>query len=70
MQPDKPESSLRFKERFGLKRFYVPTDGTHTQATGAACYARLAVEGLKAQGIPHGVSVIQTICTSEPVIGK
>ncbi|MBQ8673846.1 MAG: rhamnogalacturonan acetylesterase [Bacteroides sp.] len=34
-----------------IKCIYVPTDGTHTQATGAACYARLAVEGLKAQGI-------------------
>lgn len=34
-----------------IKCIYVPTDGTHTQATGAACYARLAVEGLQAQGI-------------------
>ena len=33
------------------KCIYVPTDGTHTQATGAAEYARLAVQGLKAQGI-------------------
>ncbi|MBR5820129.1 MAG: rhamnogalacturonan acetylesterase [Alistipes sp.] len=34
-----------------IKCIYVPTDGTHTQATGAACYARLAVEGLIDQGI-------------------
>lgn len=34
-----------------IRCIYVPTDGTHTQATGAACYARLAVEGLQAQGI-------------------
>lgn len=34
-----------------IRCIYVPTDGTHTQATGAAIYAKLAVEGLKAQGI-------------------
>ena len=33
------------------KCIYVPTDGTHTQATGAAEYARLAVKELKRQGI-------------------
>ena len=33
------------------KCIYVPTDGTHTQATGAAEYARLTVKELKRQGI-------------------
>lgn len=33
-------------EQKTVKCIYVPTDGTHTQATGAAYYAALAVEGL------------------------
>lgn len=44
-----------FSEQLGAERttrcIYVPTDGTHTQATGAACYAQLAVAALKEQGI-------------------
>lgn len=52
---DMTASTREFAERLGAEQttrcIYVPTDGTHTQATGAACYARLAVEGLKAQGI-------------------
>lgn len=34
-----------------IRCIYVPTDGTHTQATGAAVYAELAAEGLKDMGI-------------------
>ena len=34
-----------------IKCLYVPTDGTHTQATGAACFAHLAVEDMKRQNI-------------------
>lgn len=44
-----------FAEQLGetttVKCIYVPTDGTHTQATGAACYAQLAAQELKQQGI-------------------
>lgn len=44
-----------FAEQLGqeatTKQIYVPTDGTHTQATGAACYARIAADGLKRLGI-------------------
>lgn len=52
---DMTAMTKEYAEKLGaeqtIKCIYVPTDGTHTQATGAACYARLAVEGLKAQGI-------------------
>lgn len=45
----------KFSEELGAeattKQIYVPTDGTHTQATGAAYYARLTVQELKRQGI-------------------
>lgn len=45
----------QFTESLGkeatIKQIYVPTDGTHTQATGAALYAQLAVTGMKRQGI-------------------
>lgn len=45
----------RFAEQLGetttVKCIYVPTDGTHTQATGAACYAQLTAQELKRQGI-------------------
>ncbi|NDW13633.1 hypothetical protein D0T50_12135 [Bacteroides sp. 214] len=34
-----------------IKQIYVPTDGTHTQATGAAIYAKLVADDLKRQGI-------------------
>lgn len=34
-----------------IRQIYVPTDGTHTQATGAACYAGIAAGELKRQGI-------------------
>ena len=41
----------RFAETLGaektIKCIYVPTDGTHTQATGAACYAQLVAERLQ-----------------------
>lgn len=44
-----------FVEKLGaentIRQIYVPTDGTHTQATGAACYAKLVVEDLKRQGM-------------------
>lgn len=44
-----------FAEQLGeettIKCIYVPTDGTHTQATGAACYAGLVAQELKQQGI-------------------
>jgi len=44
-----------FAEQLGeettIKCIYVPTDGTHTQATGAACYAALVAQELKQQGI-------------------
>lgn len=44
-----------FAEQLGetttVKCIYVPTDGTHTQATGAACFAQLTVQELKRQGI-------------------
>lgn len=33
------------------RQLYVPTDGTHTQATGAFCFARLVAEELKRQDI-------------------
>lgn len=34
-----------------IQQIYVPTDGTHTQATGAACYARIVAHDLVHQGI-------------------
>lgn len=34
-----------------IKKIYVPTDGTHTQATGAAIYASIAAKALSDQGI-------------------
>lgn len=44
-----------FVERLGaektIKCIYVPTDGTHTQATGAACYAQLVARELQHLGI-------------------
>lgn len=44
-----------FVEHWGpdatVRKVYVPTDGTHTQATGAACYARIAAAELKRMGI-------------------
>ncbi|WP_300726314.1 rhamnogalacturonan acetylesterase [uncultured Bacteroides sp.] len=44
-----------FSEQLGkevtTKEIYVPTDGTHTTATGAANYAKLAAKGLKERGI-------------------
>ena len=44
-----------FTEQLGeettIKCIYVPTDGTHTQATGATCYAALVAQELKQQGI-------------------
>ncbi len=44
-----------FVEKLGeditTHQLYVPTDGTHTQATGAACFAKLVAEDLKKQGI-------------------
>lgn len=52
---DMTASTKAFAEALGaeqtIKCIYVPTDGTHTQATGAAYYARLAVDGLREQGI-------------------
>ncbi len=52
---DMTASTKQFVEQLGaeqtIKCIYVPTDGTHTQATGAACYARLAATGLREQGI-------------------
>lgn len=33
------------------QQIYVPTDGLHTQATGAACYARIVAHDLVHQGI-------------------
>lgn len=52
---DMTAMTREYAERLGveqtIKCIYVPTDGTHTQATGAACYARLAVEGLRSLGI-------------------
>lgn len=52
---DMTAMTKKFAEQLGaastIRCIYVPTDGTHTQATGAACYARLAVQGLKEQGI-------------------
>lgn len=52
---DMTAMTKEYVERLGAERtikcIYVPTDGTHTQATGAACYAQLAVKGLKEQGI-------------------
>ena len=52
---DMTASTKAFAEALGaeqtIKCIYVPTDGTHTQATGAAYYAKLAAEGLKEQGI-------------------
>lgn len=33
------------------RHLYVPTDNTHTQATGAAVFARLAVQDMKRQGL-------------------
>lgn len=52
---DMTAMTKEFSETLGeeqtRKCIYVPTDGTHTQATGAACYARLAVEGLQSAGI-------------------
>lgn len=45
----------QFSEELGAeattKQIYVPTDGTHTQATGAVQYAQLTVQELKRQGI-------------------
>lgn len=44
-----------FVEKLGpaatIRQIYVPTDGTHTQATGAACYAQIVVSDLKRQKI-------------------
>lgn len=34
-----------------IQQIYLPTDGTHTQATGAACYARIVAHDLVHQGI-------------------
>lgn len=52
---DMTASTKSFSETLGqektVKCIYVPTDGTHTQATGAAEYALLAAEGLKEKGI-------------------
>lgn len=33
------------------RQIYVSTDGTHPQATGAACYAQLVAQNLKEQGL-------------------
>lgn len=52
---DMTAATKDFAENLGseqtIRCIYVPTDGTHTQATGAACYAKIAVEGLKDKGI-------------------
>lgn len=44
-----------FVEQLGpsatIRQIYVPTDGTHTQSMGAACYAGIVVHDLKRQGI-------------------
>lgn len=44
-----------FVEKLGSEKttalIYVPTDGTHTQATGAALYAQMVAADLKKQGI-------------------
>ena len=34
-----------------IQQIYLPTDGTHTQATGAACYTRIVAHDLVHQGI-------------------
>lgn len=45
----------QFVEKLGqeltTKSLYVPTDGTHTQATGAVYFARLVADEMKSQGI-------------------
>jgi lysophospholipase L1-like esterase len=52
---DMTASTKLYSETLGrektVKCIYVPTDGTHTQATGAAEYALLAAEGLKEKDI-------------------
>lgn len=52
---DMTASTKQYSETLGKEKtvrcIYVPTDGTHTQATGAAVYARLAAEGLKEKDI-------------------
>lgn len=52
---DMTASTKAFVEQLGetatVKQIYVPTDGTHTQDTGAACYAELAAEGLREKDI-------------------
>lgn len=52
---DMTELTRQFAESLGegatTRQIYVPTDGTHTQATGAACYAQLAAAEMKRMGI-------------------
>lgn len=58
---DMTASTKAFVEQLGetatVKQIYVPTDGTHTQATGAACYAELAAEGLREKDILKNIYV-------------
>ena len=52
---DMTAMTKQFAESLGkeatIRQIYVPTDGTHTQATGAALYAQLVAQDLKRQGI-------------------
>ena len=52
---DMTSLTKNFAEQLGadatIRQIYVPTDGTHTQATGAACYAKIVASELKRQGI-------------------
>ncbi len=52
---DMTQLTKDYAEQLGPEKtiacIYVPTDGTHTQATGAAVYAQLAARQLKRQGI-------------------
>lgn len=49
------ELTRRLAEQLGkeatTRQIYVPTDGTHTQATGAAVYAQLASKEMKRMGL-------------------
>ena len=52
---DHTSMTKAFIEKLGAEKttalIYVPTDGTHTQATGAALYAQMVAADLKKQGI-------------------
>lgn len=67
---DMTASTKAFVEQLGetatVKQIYVPTDGTHTQATGAACYAELAAEGLREKDILKKIYTYQCSFNIEP----